>query len=214
MAAHGVDQDIIEWQTSYLDSRYCKVKGSEQLYKLNKGTGQGGILSPTLWNFVMDYFLAKFLDHTVEAIGYADDGALIFVARDIGFAQRQMQTALLVASDWATEVGLTFSIAKTKAMIFSRKRIPPSLPTQLTMSGCKVETVEEFKYLGILFDSRLNWKAHIALKTKDAKKHIMMLHRGLGTTWGSSPAITLWLYTGVECPALTYGALVWAHMAS
>jgi hypothetical protein len=156
MAAHGVDQDIIEWQTSYLDSRYCKVKGSDQLYKLNKGTGQGGIFSPTLWNFVMDSFLAKFHDHTVDAIGYADNGALIFVARDIGFAQRQMQMALLVASDWATEVGLTFYIAKTKAMIFSRKRIPPSLPTQLTMSGCKVETVEEFKYLGILFDSRLN----------------------------------------------------------
>jgi hypothetical protein len=40
-----------------------------------------------------------------------------------------------------------------------------------------------------------------------------MLRQGLGTTWGPSPAITLWLYTGVVRPALTYGAAVWASAA-
>jgi hypothetical protein len=60
-------------------------------------------------------FLDKYtLAGTAEVIGYADDGALVIVARDIGFAQRQMQTALDVAQEWATDVGLNFSIAKTK----------------------------------------------------------------------------------------------------
>jgi hypothetical protein len=42
----------------------------------------------------------------------------------------------------------------------------------------------------------------------------MLLHKGMGTTWGPTPAITLWLYNGIVRPAITYGAAVWAHRAS
>jgi hypothetical protein len=171
MKKHDIHDDIIAWQKNYLESRYCSVKGSEQIFKLVKGTGQGGILSPSLWNFVMDSFLDKYtLAGTAEVIDYADDGALVIVTRDIGFAQRQMQTALDVAQEWATDVGLTFSTAKTKAMIFSRKKSPPTLPAPLIMGGAEVEVVEEFKYLGLTMDSRLKWEAHIAHKAKKKKK--------------------------------------------
>jgi hypothetical protein len=40
-----------------------------------------------------------------------------------------------------------------------------------------------------------------------------MLQQGLGTTRGTTPAITLWLYTGIVRPTLTYGAAVWASAA-
>jgi hypothetical protein len=77
MKQHDIHDDIIAWQKNYLQSRYCSVKGSEQIFKLVKGTGQGGILSPSLWNFVMDSFLYKYtLAGTAEVIG-----ALVIVAR-------------------------------------------------------------------------------------------------------------------------------------
>jgi ribonuclease HI len=38
----------------------------------------------------------------------------------------------------------------------------------------------------------------------------MLLHRGIGSNWGTSPAITLWFYTGIVRPALGYGSAVWA----
>jgi hypothetical protein len=158
MQQHDIHDDIIAWQKNYLESQYCSVKGSEQIFKLVKETGQGGILSPSLWNFVMDSFLDKYtLAGTAEVIGYAKDGALVIVARDIGFAQRQMQIALNLAQEWATDVGLTFSTAKTKAMIFSRKKSPPTFPAPLIIGGPEVEVVEEFKYLGLIMDSRLKW---------------------------------------------------------
>jgi hypothetical protein len=111
--------------------------------------------------------------------------------------------ALDAATEWAEEIGLSFSITKTKAMIFSRRKTETTLPEPLQMSGIDIEVVEQFKYLGILMDSRLDWKAHISHKVSKAKKHLMMLHKGLGTTWGPSSAITLWLYTGIVRPALT-----------
>jgi hypothetical protein len=125
-----------------------------------------------------------------------------------------MQTALNDSEQWANDVGLQFSPAKTKALIFSRKRTKTNLPEPLQMSGVEVELVEEFKYLGIIMDSLLSWTPHINYIAKKAKRHLMMLHRGLGTTWGPTTAITLWLYTGIVQPAMTYGCTVWAGQAN
>jgi hypothetical protein len=119
MRKHDVDDDITNWLNGYLDNRYCRVKGSNQYFKLACGTGQGGILSPTIWNFIRDTFLELYEAHPAEAIAYADDGALITIADDITTAQMLMQSAIDKAESWATAVGLQFSVAKTKTMIFS-----------------------------------------------------------------------------------------------
>jgi hypothetical protein len=135
-----------------------------------------------LWNFVMDSFLEIFIAHAAEALAYADDGAIIIIAETIKTAQQQMQTALDKAQAWAETVGLEFSIAKTKAMLFSKNKDPPDLPHPLTMADEDIELVTIFKYLGITLDSRLDWICHIELKIKMAKQYLMMIHKGIGTT--------------------------------
>jgi hypothetical protein len=125
-----------------------------------------------------------------------------------------MQTALDKAQALAETVGLEFSIAKAKAMLFSKDKEPPDFPYRLTMADEDIELVTTFKYLGITLDSCLDWLCHIELKIKMAKRYLMMIHKGIGTTWGPSPAITLWLYTGIIRPFLTYGAVVWARKTS
>jgi hypothetical protein len=214
MYKHEVDDDITGWMQGYLNHRFCRVKGSKQYFRLIKGTGQGGILSPMIWNFVMDTFLEIFHTHAAEAIAYADDGALVIIHEDTDTAQHLMQTALDKAQSWAETVGLEFSISKTKAMLFSREKDPPSLSSALHMCDEDIEVVETFKYLGVTLDSRLDWNPHVDHKVKMAKRYLMMIHQGIGTTWGPSPAITLWLYTGIVRPFLTYGSVVWARKTS
>jgi hypothetical protein len=162
----------------------------------------------------MDMFLEIFIAHAAEAIAHADDGAIMIIAKTIKIAQQQTQTALDKAQSWAATVGLEFSIAKTKAMLFSKDKDPPNLPHPLTMADEDIELVTTIKYLGITLDSLLDWICHIELKIKMAKWYLMMIHKGIGTTWGPSPAITLWLYTGIIRPFLTYGAVVWARKTS
>jgi hypothetical protein len=77
-----------------------------------------------------------------------------------------------------------------------------------------IEVVETFKYLGVTLDSRLDWNPHVDHKVKMAKRYLMMIHQGIGTTWGPSPAIPLWLCTGFVRPFLTYGSVVWAQKTS
>jgi hypothetical protein len=88
-----------------------------------------------IWNFVMDTFLELYIAHAAEAIAYADDGALIIIADDVDTAHRLMQSAIDKAETWAETVGLQFSVAKTKAMLFSQNKNPPVLNLPLTMAG-------------------------------------------------------------------------------
>jgi hypothetical protein len=42
----------------------------------------------------------------------------------------------------------------------------------------------------------------------------MMIQQGVGTTWGPTPSVLLWLYTGIIRPFVTYDAVVWAQKSA
>jgi hypothetical protein len=62
-------------------------------------------------------------------------------------ALMQMQSAIYKAESWATAFGLQFSEAKTKKIIFSRSKEPPTLPSRLIMADEDIEVMDTFKYL-------------------------------------------------------------------
>ena len=109
MREHGADDDSIQWYVNFLNNRIAAVRGEKGLFKLKKGTGQGGVLSPVVWNYVMDSFLALFDRGRTEAFAFADDGALIIIANNVKTANRLMQKALDRACKWAQDNKLTFS---------------------------------------------------------------------------------------------------------
>ena len=209
MRNHGVEPDLTSWFTQYLQHRVCSVKGLPQPFLVQQGTGQGGVLSSSVWNFTMDSFLKEFDTGQVKAIGYADDGALIVVCQRLHTARKLMNQALRKAYFWAFRNGLTFSAAKTTAVIYSEYE--SQLDRPLKLGNAIVEVKDEVTYLGVLFDYRLSWTPHILRKVQAAKKHLMLLRQVVGPTWGPPPHIAKWLYTAVVRPALTYGALVWAQ---
>jgi ribonuclease HI/retron-type reverse transcriptase len=208
MRKHGVEENLTLWYTQYLRHRVCRVAGQTRHYLVRHGTGQGGVLSPIVWNFTMDSFLSEFNTGQVKAIGYADDGALVVVCHELSTARKLMQSALRKAYSWADRTGLRFSAAKTTAVIFSEHESQLSAP--LTLGPDNIQVKEQVTYLGVLFDRLLNWEPHISRKVLAAKKHLMMLRGIVGPSWGPPPHIMRWLYTCVVRPAITYGALVWA----
>jgi hypothetical protein len=82
------------------------------------------------------------------------------------------------------------------------------------MTDEDIELVTTFKYLGITLDTRLDWMCHIDNKIKQAKKYLMMIQQGVCTTWGPTPSVILWLYTGIIRLFVTYGAVVWARKSA
>ncbi|UYV62049.1 frem3 [Cordylochernes scorpioides] len=75
----GGQASMIKLLQSYFDNRRIRFRYSstEINKKLSKGCPQGGPLSPTLWNILINEILNNNLDDNCETIGYADDITLI-----------------------------------------------------------------------------------------------------------------------------------------
>ena len=203
LKAHHTPPDIIRWYSHYLTSRQMSssFRGHTISRFLTKGTPQGGILSPLMWNVCFDPLLQKFQDGMVRCIGFADDGALITSGKNLAVMHSRMQKAVLAAEDWGRDNELRFSTSKTVAVHFTRShRQGP--PPEVKMNDQAIPYSTEVKYLGILLDQRLNWSKHIRWKISSAKALMIKVRSATGRLWGLPPMMGRWAYTGVVRPML------------
>ena len=200
---------LLQWFQNYLVSRYVMVdyKGVTATRKLVKGTPQGGVLSPVLWNLAFDEVLTLVEGTAIKAFGYADDLALVGRGPDLKTNISQLQTVLNRVTDWGNSQGLKFSPSKSVAIAFTRKH--KLKVTDLRINDSLLEWSKTVKYLGVVLDSRLTWIPHFNEKTKNAKKLLFKYKQIVGTEFGPQPKFMRWMYLGIVRPALTYGAIVW-----
>ena len=211
MLDKGATNELTNWYSHYLRNRRMTIdyKGTKVERQIIKGTPQGGVLSPVMWNLAFESLLQIFDEGWVKAVGFADDAGLIISGKNPLVLMSRMQKAIDRALEWGDRSGLTFSPPKTVAVLFTRKR-KMQTPPLLKMGGVEIPYSDTVKYLGITLDKKLTWKAHITNKVRNAKIHLHSVKNAMGKLWGTPPKWMRWAYTGIVRPAITYGALVWA----
>ena len=211
MEAKNLPSNLVEWYCHYIGNRCMTVdhNGTKVKRYLVRGTPQGGVLSPVMWNLAFDLLLEKFRTGRVKIHGFADDAALIRTGNNPGEMMASIQNAVNMALDWGTRCDLKFSPEKTEVMLFTR-RTKPQIPHELVMNGKNIPFTNKVRYLGVYLDPQLSWKNHVETKVKAAKQKLLRIKNAMGKLWGVRPLISRWIYTGVVRPALSYAALVWA----
>ena len=200
---------LLQWFQNYLVSRYVDVdyKGVKMTRRLVKGTPQGGVLSPVLWNLAFDEVLSMVEGTAIKAFGYADDLALVGRGPDVLTNISQLQKVLDKVTAWGNTQGLNFSPKKSVAVVFTRKTT--LIKAELRLNGSLLPWSRTVKYLGVVLDSRLTWVPHFNEKTKSAKRLLFKYKQIVGTEFGPQPKYMRWMYLGIVRPALLYGAIVW-----
>ena len=66
----------------------------------------------------------------------------------------------------------------------------------------------------MILDSKLNFKAHLANKLKQAYNALWTCKSFVGRRWGMSSKMIHWMYTAIVRPMITYASLVWFKEAS
>ena len=123
-------------------------------------------------------------------------------------AERRLQRAINIINNWATNHGFTLSEDKIVAVNFNRKR--SHAEPNLTLNGRMIVVRDSAKLLGMTFDERLTWKAHIRnLKTECIKK-LAIIQCVSHTDWGTDRTTMLRLYRAIVRSKLDYGAIVYA----
>ena len=213
MKDHQIDDNIVKWYSYYLHNRSSTVqygdKHSQRL--LTKGTPQGGVLSPILWNLSFDDLLSKFDKGDVRICGFADDASIFTTSYSPTTAIPRIQKGIDKCVAWGKKKGLKFSAKKTQVVIFHRKSKMDLPEKKITMNGKDIEYSKQCRYLGVTLDEQLKWILHFSKKMKVAKALLFKMKNALGITWGLKPHLLRWVYTGIVRPAIIYGSLAWGH---
>ena len=204
------DANVLNWLHYFLTNRNVELEwgGATKTADVARGCAQGGIISPLLWNLVMNKLLKDFHGRSPSMLFcYADDLALISKGKDLSTVKQSIQNDLLNLEQWARLNNLSFSASKTKSLMVTSKRDKNFEP--LILNNEPIEWVESFKYLGVTIDKNLTFGEHLESVTKKAMYTLFHIKKLVGKDWGASPKVLKWTYEAMVVPVVTYGCLVW-----
>lgn len=209
----GCSSHLIRIMKNYFTKRNMKVKTKNQEIskEMVRGCPQGSVVGPYVWTWCMDELLYKLEEMESEEIyttAFADDLAIIISANSRKDLESKSGKAIKILLEWCKDYKLNISVKKTKAMLtkgnFDKERMP-----NIKIGDTKVQFVQEYKYLGVIIDHRLNFTKH----TKYLRNKILNLSHLIAKTtkedWGLNTKNLNILYKSLYLPIITYGAIAW-----
>jgi hypothetical protein len=100
-------------------------------------------------------------------LGIADDVVILISGQFLSTIYDSMPRALNCVQNWCGEIGLNVNADKTSMVLFTKRRnlegffAPKLFDTELILNN-------QVKYLGVILDSKLNWKFHIDNRIRKA----------------------------------------------
>ena len=204
---YGIRGVALSWLKSYMTNRnqYVSYNGHQSATRVIRcGVPQGSILGPLLFLIYVND-LASVSDFLISAL-FADDTNMFASGQDIDYLQSKFNSELKNISLWLQVNKLSLNVDKSHFMVFTGGR--QGNPVTLEINGIKLSQVMDVKFLGIIFDDKLNWKKHIDHISKKISRSIGILYK-LRQYVNSDTMLSLY-YTLVY-PYLTYCNIIWGN---
>ena len=188
-----------------------RIEGLESKeFEIQAGFRQGCILSPSLFNVILDYILrrleklgqlGKLMEpKDMEDAEYADDTCLM--AEGI---LRIMELTELLAIE-SEKLGLKINFKKTKLMVVTRHLGPHP---KLKIQGKEIETVGTFTYLGSELNSDASVEIEIKRRMAMAGSAFNRLKERIFRRHDINMKVKLRILNACILPVLTYGSETW-----
>ena len=195
---------------NFLSNRNFKVHVGTTLSDLQgqeEGVPQGSILSVTLFSIKINN-IVKALNPGVDCSLYVDDFLICYRSKHMHTIERQLQQCLNKIQKWALENGFKFSKTKTQCMHFCQLRGLHNDPV-LKLDGVEIPVVDQYKFLGVIFDRKLSFIPHINYLKAKCHKALQLLRVVAHTDWGADKSTLLKLYKSLVRSKLDYGCFIY-----
>ena len=198
----------------FLKNRTFQVRVGESLSdsKIQEnGVPQGAVLSPTLFNILIDAVaiiperyphigLGQFADDTaiwVEAIDCPTFGPT--ACKDLRqLIKKPAEDLIKILSS----IGFKVNVKKTQAIFFNK---PSKGKEYVQINNDRIEATNTATYLGVTLDSKLTYSEHINKLVSKGEKSLNILRKISGYTWGVHCQSRLLLYKNYILPKMVYG---------
>lgn len=204
---------MYEWFKSYLLNRSQQVELGASISDFGEilsGVPQGSVLGPLLFLvYINSFFDLKLYG---KVVAFADDLALTYCVDNLDELERQMNADLMISRNWFINHHMRLS-DKSRGMVFNvgfrnfrdlNVYYHNYKCTPLTdCNNClKLQFVNEFKYLGLIIDNKLNFKSHIS----KVKNYLNLVLKKLYLLRPICPLdVILKVYYGIFNSKLEYG---------
>ena len=212
----GIDGKMLIWIKDFLAVRKMNVRVGSDIsgfQECENGSPQGSVLSPILFLLVMNT-----LEETLRRFGldlslFADDGLFWKADKDpiriIPIIQIVLDTILDRSLDW----GFKISTDKTSVVVFNKGFTQVERLPKLKYNGKDIQYAKCVKFLGMYFDHKLTWKAHIDDLIKRCNSDLNLMRMVSGTSFGADKLTLLRIYFALIRSKLDYGCQAYASAA-
>ena len=172
-----IPTELVRWLSSFLHGRRFKVKvggdfSSEAV--IEAGVPQGSALSPILFSlFTHDLPEPGGGPGDARCLMYADDVTAVASACWPGLAAARVQRRIRAFQRWSETWKMPVNPAKCQVLVVGSCRTD----VRIYMNGQTIPKVNSTKYLGVTFDNRMNFEAHIDSIVEKANVRMAVLKK-------------------------------------
>ena len=177
----GLKASVTSWFSSYLSSRYQRVRYEDsvsELLPLTNGVPQGSILGPVLFTIYINDLISV-ITHSQSAT-YVDDSQLHFKfsVSDSSSAMAVVNHDFRNISKWCAKNSLLINPDKTKLVVVGSAQLIKRLPhISLSLLGKTISPVSFVKDLGVYIDQHLTYDVHITKTASSCMSQLVQISR-------------------------------------
>ena len=159
---YGIRGIPLAWFKSYLHNRfqYISVNGTDsELLLIKHGVPQGSILRPLLFLLYIDDLHKAITFSKIHH--FADYTNFVHESPSLKDINRKINYDMLRVTQWLRTNRIFLNVAKTEIIQFPSCRTKFTKKLSFWISGQKIKTKTQAKYLGVILDEHLNFKKQI-----------------------------------------------------
>ena len=204
---YGIRGIANTWLKSYLYNRHQCVKYEDVISErmpINCGVPQGSILGPLLFLlYINDRNKALTFSTTYH---FADDTNLLCSGKSMKHLRKAVNKDLKSLYSWRCANRLSLNVDKTEFVIFQSRRQNPRERITLKLNNKTIYESFKLKYLGLILDHQLNWKAQITELSKKLSRAVGLMYK---IRHYCPDEVTRTIYFSIFNSHVSYGLPVW-----